>query len=149
MDTGAAVTAAQMVASVVSTVKAARDLAKDISNHELKEKIGDIYKGLNDLRQRILDLDEENRNLKAELAKRAETDGPVPPFGYYFDKRHPDSPLCPKCYQSSDSRLAFMGPQEPWGNGALRRKCQLCGHVIDEIKPKPYRNDPTPYNPWS
>jgi hypothetical protein len=125
MDAGAAVTAAQMVASVVSTVKAARDLARDISNHELKEKIGDIYDGLNDLRDRVLDLDEENRNLKAELAKKAEIDGPLPPFGYFFDRRHADAPLCPKCYQSSDSRLGFMGSQEPWGNGWSAR-LNLC-----------------------
>jgi len=71
MDFGTATTTAQLVASVVGTVKTARDLAKDIGNRELKETIGDAYDGLNDLRQRVLDLDEENRQLKADLAKKA------------------------------------------------------------------------------
>jgi hypothetical protein len=131
MDFGAATTTASLVANVVGTVRAARDLAKDIGNHELKEKIGDAYDGLNDLRQRVLDLDEENRQLKAELAKKAEIEGPVPPFGYFFDKRHPDHPMCPKCYQAKESRIAYMGPLHPW-NGGMRRVCQLCGHITTE-----------------
>lgn len=129
--TTAATTTAQLVANVVGTVKAARDLAKDLSNHELKDKIGDAYDGLLDLRQRLLDVDEENRQLKAELAKKAEIQGPVPPFGYFFDKQHPDTPICPKCYQAKESRIAFMGSLHSW-SGAMRRVCQLCGHICRE-----------------
>jgi len=124
-------TTAQLVATVVGTVKTARELAKDISNHELKEKIGEAYDGLLDLRQRLLDLDEENRHLKAELTKKAEIDGPNPPFGYFYDRRHPDDPLCPQCYQSKESRISFMGPIHSW-SGGLRRNCRNCGHAIFE-----------------
>lgn len=122
---------AQLVATVVSTVKTVRDLARDTSNHELKEKIGEVFEGLMDLRERLLNLDEENRQLKEELNKKADIEGPVPPFGYFFDKRHPDEPLCPKCYQGSDSRLSFMGPLHTWNHGE-RRICRLCGHMIYE-----------------
>lgn len=131
MNLGVAATTAQIVADVVGTVKAARDLAKATGNRELKEKIGEAYDGLLDLRQRLLDLDDENRQLRAELAKKVEIDGPRPPFGYFFDKSHPDSPLCPKCYQSKESRLSYMGPAVPWNRG-VRRDCRICGFTIFE-----------------
>lgn len=125
---------AQLVASVVNTAKAARDLARDTTNHELKEKIGEVYEGLMDLRERLLNVDEENRRLKVELTKRAEIDGPVPPFGYFFDKRHPEDPLCPRCYQATESRIAYMGPQYSL-NGSVRRDCRLCAFVVREQEP--------------
>jgi hypothetical protein len=141
---------AQLVASVVNTVRAARDLARDTTNHELKEKIGEVYDGLMDLRERLFNLDEENRQLKAELEKKAEIEGPVPPFGYFFDKRHPDAPLCPKCYQQSDSRVSFMGPLQPWNRGE-RRLCRNCGHGIYEKEMDLSPRSPQsrrPYNTW-
>jgi len=131
MDFGTATTTAQLVASVVGTVKTARDLAKDIGNRELKETIGDAYDGLNDLRQRVLDLDEENRQLKADLAKKAEIEGPLPPFGYFIYKHLPENPLCPKCYQAKESTISYMGPPQNWNRG-MRRQCRNCGHYIYE-----------------
>lgn len=149
MNMGGATTV-QLVANVVSTVKAARDLAKETGNHDLKERIGDAYDGLNDLRQRVLDLAEENRQLKAELAKRAGIDGPVPPFGYFFDKRHPDQPLCPKCYQSKDGQISFMGPLHSWSYGE-RRVCRMCSYIVWEREPNNHavitaRKPQTPYH---
>jgi len=131
MDASAAVTATQMVATVVNTVRAAKELAKDISNHELKDKIGEIYDSLNDLRQRVLDLDEENRALKGEVAKKLDIEGPTPPYGYFYRKDHPQDPLCPTCYQSKESRLGFMGPQRRSSAGVYR-SCHLCGKLIYE-----------------
>jgi len=131
MNIGVATTTAQIVANVVGTVKAARELAKDTGNHELKKKIGYAYEGLIDLRERLFALDEENQQLKSELAKKAEIDGPVPPYGYCFDKRNPDSPLCPKCFQAKESCVSFMGPAQEWNRG-VRRDCRICGLTIYE-----------------
>lgn len=136
MDMKDAVTATQMVGSVVSTVKSLRDWAKSSGNHELNQRAGDVFDSLNDLRQRVLDLDEENRNLKVELAKRADIDGPVPPHGYYFDKRYPEAPLCPKCYQSKENpRIGYMTTPSAGSFGTSRR-CQLCGFSLYEDRSK-------------
>lgn len=127
-------TTAQLVANVVSTIKAARDLAKNVGNGDLKDRIAEAYDGLLDLRQRLLDVDEENRRLKVELEKKFEIEGPIPPFGYFFDKRYPDQPLCPRCYQSKESCLAYLTPPEcPLGPGTTPdRRCRLCGQIFYE-----------------
>jgi hypothetical protein len=97
MEPSGIATTAQIVASVVSVLKDARELAKGSSNSELKQAIGDAYKGLLDLRERLLDLDTENRQLKAELEKKTEVEGPIPPFGYFYKRGDRDNPVCPKC----------------------------------------------------
>jgi uncharacterized protein YodC (DUF2158 family) len=70
----------------------------------------------------------------AEIAKESEIVGPMPPFGYVFNRHHPDDPLCPVCFQSSDSRLAFMGPLHSW-SGGMRRECPMCGFLMYEVQP--------------
>jgi hypothetical protein len=87
--------AAQLFANVLSSVKAARDIAKDTSDPLLKAQVGEAYEGLLDLKERLLVLDEENRQLRAELAKRSEIEGPIPPFGYFYKYGDRDHPLCP------------------------------------------------------
>jgi len=75
-------TVVQVVSSTIATLKNARDLAKDSKDNELKGVIGDAFDSLLDLKERILALDEENRELKAQLATKAFFTNPVSPFGY-------------------------------------------------------------------
>jgi hypothetical protein len=53
---------------------------------------------LRDLKERMLAPDEENRDLKTQLAKKALITGPVPPFGYLYEKTEEaqQHPLCPR-----------------------------------------------------
>ena len=127
------VSAAGLVNNAINVLKSARDLARDSSDSELKEKIGEVFDVLFDLRERVLTLDEENRILRAEVEAKAIYIGPVPPHGYYYaskDKAE-EHPLCPTCYQSSPQKIGFLENVEPW-NGGLRRVCKLCGHSIYE-----------------
>jgi hypothetical protein len=70
----------------------------------------------------MLALDEENRELKTQLAKKALITGPVPPFGYLYEKTDEaqQHPLCPRCYQK-DQHLYTLVPSD-WG-GATMRTC--------------------------
>jgi hypothetical protein len=60
----------QAIGTTLSMLKNARDLAKESKNHELKDVISDAFDSLLDLRERMLALDEENRELKLKLAKK-------------------------------------------------------------------------------
>jgi len=114
---------------------------------EILEAMGTIR----GLEQRLHDAAQKIRSLEAEIEKRSVVDGPLPPFGYFFDKQHPDSPLCPKCYQAKDSQLSFMGPAKSW-SGGIRRACRICGLLIYEEEmdsnAAPARQR-RPYSPFS
>jgi hypothetical protein len=124
-------TAGQLLGTAVSIIKNARDLAKDSSDHELKNVISDAYDAVLNLKEKLLDLDEENRQLKAQLAKRDSFTGPVPPFGYVYkaDDRSKDHPLCPKCFQENGHEsflTAHSNAYKSW------RRCPVCDVVIPE-----------------
>lgn len=101
MDFLAGDTVVQTISSTITALKNARDLAKDSKDRELKEAIGDAFDSLLNLKERILALDEENRELKAQLAMKASFTGPVFPSGYVYAKEDvsQNHPLCPHCYQ--------------------------------------------------
>ena len=136
MDTSGIATTTQIIAGVLSALKNARELATLTSNAELKDQLSEAQDGLLHLKERLLDLEDEKRQLKADLAKKAETEGPVPPFGYFYKNSDRDYPMCPKCYQSKESRVSYMGPLHPW-SGGMRRTCRSCGHHIYEKEMRP------------
>ena len=128
------VSTAGLINSAIGAIKSARELAKDTSDGELKEKIGAAYETLLDLREHALTLDEENRRLKAQLAEKAAYFGPIAPHGYYFaaeDQNAQQHPLCPSCFQSKPQQIGFMDEAKPW-NGGVRRSCKLCGKSVYE-----------------
>ena len=120
-----------VIGSVLSSLKNARDLVKDTSNSELRDEISDAYDGLLDLKGRLFEMDEENRQLRIELAKKGEVEGPLPPFGYLFKNGDREHPMCPKCFQSKERMESFLTPAQPW-NGGIRRECHNCHHMIYE-----------------
>ncbi len=126
-------TTASILSSALGSVKSARELAKNVSDHELKDQIGAAYETLLDLREHVLTLDEENRTLKAQLAERAKYVGPLPPNGYYYaesdtQQRHP---ICPRCFQGANHLTAYMGSiDHDFQSG--RRLCNVCNLAIYE-----------------
>ncbi len=122
----------QIVSGALGALKKAIDLAGLTNNAELRGQISEAYNSIRDLQRMLLDLDDENRRLKAELSKKAELEGPVPPFGYFFKNGDHEHPLCPKCMQGKESRESFLTPAQEW-NGGLRRVCRICGlHIYRE-----------------
>jgi hypothetical protein len=118
-------TATQLVGGLVASAKTARDLAKDSSNHDLKAAVSDLYDEVLNVKERVLDLDEENRRLKVELARTDEIIGPDEALGYFYFKDRMELPLCPKCYQSQPCNIVFLGPLHKHNGGKLR-KCSVC-----------------------
>jgi rubredoxin len=122
----AALTTVQIVSGLAASAKNAVDLAKSTSNNELKGAVSELYDSVLDVKARVLELDEEVRGLKAQLARREEIEGPDSKFGYFHFKSKPDEPLCPRCYQSVPSRIANMGPHQQLGRDVVR-VCPVCG----------------------
>jgi hypothetical protein len=146
----AVLTVAQLVTGLVSSAKTVRELATDTSNHELKAAISDLYDDVLRVKERVADLDEENRALRVALDEKGKYVGPVVPHGYYFQTGDNEHPLCPRCFQEKPQRIAFMTESENWNNG-VRRTCKLCGHHIYE-KPMVLNNigrSQTGGGPWS
>ena len=125
----------QLVSGLVASAKNAVDLAKLSSNRDLQAAVSELLIGVLDVKVRVIDLDEEVRSLKAQLAQRGEINGPDEANGYFFIKSKLDQPLCPKCYQSNPSNTVFLGPMHNF-NGGRRRVCAVCGYKRMEVPMK-------------
>jgi hypothetical protein len=112
-----AITISQLISAALSSTKSARELAKDSSDSDLKEQISQIYDSLLELKERVIEQAEENRLLKLELEKKRSIEGPIPPFGYYFQAGDREHPLCPKCFQERQPRQSFLSPATDWNGG--------------------------------
>lgn len=130
----AVLTTTQLVGGLVASAKNALDLAKASSDHELKASVSELYDSVIDVKGRVLDLDEENRRLKAELTRKDDIEGPIEPFGYFFTKQKPENPLCPKCLQSEPNKVVFLGSLRKHKGGQLRR-CPVCSYGNYEEPP--------------
>lgn len=111
-----------LVNNLVSSVKSAKELAKQSSDGGLKEQIADVFDIVLDIKERVLELNEENRALRTALAQKAALKR-NPEFGYYYMGDDP-SPICPKCYEDV-GKIVFLPPPQPWSD-AIRLDCRVC-----------------------
>lgn len=119
----------------LENVRSILDLAQKFGDVELKRRIVDLEDQVAELareRRRLEELTEEQQRL---LEIRAKTSFKSP----YWYMEGDDVPLCPKCYESSSSKLRIhlTHPAEPW-SGGTRRHCKNCGQFFyDEgVQPK-------------
>ncbi len=123
----------QLVSGLITSAKNAVDIAKLSSNRDLQAAVSELLVGVMDVKVRVLEFDEEVRNLKAQLAQREEIIGPDAEFGYFHFKSKPNEPLCPKCYQSVPSTIVNMGPRDQRAGGIMRF-CPVCNFTVTEEK---------------
>ena len=140
----AALTTVQIVSGLAASARNAYELAKGTSNSELKGAVSELYDAVIETKARVLDLDEENRSLKAQLAQREAIEGPDSKFGYFYFESKPNEPLCPKCYQSVPSKIVNMGPRDRRAGGIMRF-CPVCNFSVTEEKAQHRHVDYNPY----
>jgi hypothetical protein len=143
----AALTTVQIVSGLAASAKNAVDLAKSTSNNELKGAVSELYDSVLDVKARVLELDEEVRVLKAQLARKEEIVGPDGKFGYFYFKSKMDEPLCPKCYQSVPSKVVNMGPRDQRAGGIMRF-CPACNFNVTEERAE-HIDRQINFGPWS
>lgn len=110
--------------------------SEGIFDHALKASISELYDSLLDVKGRVLDLDEENRSLRAELVSKDSIVRPHEVYGYFYFKDKMEQPLCPKCFQSQPRNVVFLAPLVTAIEGETYRECAVC-HWTKWETPRP------------
>lgn len=122
MDPAATLSIAKTAGEITKNVY---ELAKGLKGREEKQRVDEILDRLRDLKQSASELEDENRELKEKLRFKSDDFEFKNPF--WYEKAHPDRPLCAKCFASNTS--APMG--EPYEAAIGRgRKCLVCGEFV-------------------
>lgn len=131
IDPHGAATVVSLINSALSSVRTAKDLTKQSKDSDLKEQISGIYDAILSMKERVLELDEENRNLRQQLEQRAAIKRSGE-FGYFYQDGDAD-PLCPKCWEGSN-KIAHLSAVRQRSSG-LKRDCLQCDTVYWEKDP--------------
>jgi hypothetical protein len=106
----------------LNTAREVAKLVQDYNNLPLKKMIVQ-------LEDEITALQSENREMKQQLAIRAEMT-PKGPHNYFYCGDV--GPYCPKCWQA-DGKAALLPALEDFAAG-LGRRCQVCKELYVEQK---------------
>jgi len=141
IDPHTASTALGIANSAIGSVKTALELAKKTKDLDLKHEISNVMDSVLELKAKVLELDEENRKLRQSLEQQTSVKRD-PQYGYWF-KEGEEDPLCPKCYQSTDSKLVYLDPLRKY-IGGMGRSCPVCAQIVYERGTNP-KNDAKAY----
>lgn len=101
------------------------DLGRSLKDREEKQRVDEILDSVRELKQAASQLEDENRGLRERLRFKSNDYEFRTPF--YYEKSHPEQPLCPKCF--SKGTPAPMG--EPGQDcSSTYRRCLVCGGCI-------------------
>lgn len=126
MEPISTITGAWSIAKAAGEIsKRLYDLGKGLKDREEKQKVDEILDSVRELKQSASELEDENRELREKLRFKRDDYGFRTPF--YYEKLHPDRPLCPKCFAKNTP--APMG--EPGQDCSPDyRRCLVCGESI-------------------
>jgi hypothetical protein len=108
------------------------ELEKSLKDREAKQQIDQILDELRALKQSASELEDENHELREKLRFKNDDYEFRTPF--WYDKSHPDQPLCPKCF--ANKIAAPMGEPGQGCNPDYRRclACENCIRVTHHIR---------------
>jgi hypothetical protein len=136
MDPAAAWTIAKTAGEIT---KKLFELGKSLKDREVKQQVDEILDKLRELKQSASELEDENRELREKLRFKSDDYEFRTPF--WYDKAHPDRPLCPKCF--AKNLAAPMSEPGQITNPDYRR-CLGCDEDI-RINPRSRYQMPTPH----
>lgn len=126
MEPVSTVTSAWTIAKTAGEIsKKLYELGKTIKDRELKQQVEEIQDRLRELKQHASELEDENRELREKLRFKGDDYEFRNPF--YYEKLHPDRPLCAKCFAKQIP--APMGEQGQ-GCDINYRRCLVCGDIV-------------------
>ena len=114
-----------LVKTIAEATKSLYDVAKHLKDHEIKGKLDVVLDKLRELKQEASNLEDENRNLREQL--RFESDQFEFKNPFWYDKAHPDQPLCAKCF--ANEKVGPMGESYKATSGKYRR-CLVCDNAV-------------------
>lgn len=118
--------------AIASAGKTLLEAAQGVSNLDTKRQLMDVYDALMNLKREASELEDENHALKEKLRFKSEEFEFKNPF--YYDRRDPDQPLCPKCF--SVQKIGPMGELQRYPNGAAYLRCLVCDNQVEVERPK-------------
>jgi hypothetical protein len=121
------VTTAWTIAKTAGEIsKKLYDFGKSLKDREAKQQVDEIVDKLRELKQSASELEDENRDLREKLRFKSDDYDFRAPF--WYEKAHPEQPLCPKCFASM-----IAAPMGGPGQGCSKdyRLCLVCNHSIE------------------
>jgi regulator of replication initiation timing len=120
---GLASTAAALVNNTIGLLKEAREAAKHSDDHDLKDKLSEVYDSFLELKEAVGNLREENQELRKRLETRASLNWNAKQK-LYFAEGDPD-PFCPVCLDVKGTQIRLH--PEYFNSGVLyRHECKVC-----------------------
>lgn len=129
------------IGTVLSSVKAATDLAKLIKNSEISlteaetklqiaeliSALADVKIELSEIQQVLINKDEEIKSLKGQLENKQSLNYD----GVLYFAEGDDVPFCPVCFEKDNSRYHLSFFRDDYGNEY--HKCRVCeNHFFDQ-----------------
>jgi hypothetical protein len=101
------------------------EFGKSLKDREAKQQIDEILDKLRELKHSASELEDENRDLREKLRFKSDDYEFRSPF--WYDKAHPNQPLCPKCFAKK-----IPAPMGEPGEGCSPgyRCCLVCENYI-------------------
>jgi hypothetical protein len=120
---GLASTAVSLVNGTIGLLKEARESAKRSDDHDLKDKLSEVFDSVLELKEVIGNLREENAGLRKRLDTRANLNWNSK-LRLYFAEGDPD-PFCPSCLDLNGRQIRLF--PHFWKSGLLSRyECKIC-----------------------
>jgi transcription elongation factor Elf1 len=141
---GLASTAVSLVNGTLCLLKEARDSAKRSDDHDLKDKLSEVYDAVLELKECLGSLKDENADLLKRLHTRASLRWDTR-LKLYFAENDPD-PFCPTCMDQNGSQIR-LHPDSIDGQ-LWRYECKSCKNYFT-VNPRPRRAETVDrYNPF-
>ena len=120
---GLASTAVSLVNGTIGLLKEARESAKRSDDHDLKDKLSEVFDSVLELKEVIGNLRDENNELRSRLEARAKLKWD-PNEKLYFAEGDSD-PFCPSCMDLKGQQIRL---HEPYLGKNVHRKyeCNVC-----------------------
>jgi hypothetical protein len=129
MDPVTTVTGAWSIAKVAGDIgKKLYDLGKSLKDREARQRVEEILDEVRELKQSTSELEDENRSLREALRFKKDDFEFKSPF--WYEKTHPERPLCPKCF--AKQKLGPMGERD-WSDAFQKhyRACLACDNSLE------------------
>ena len=121
---GLASTAVGLVNGALGIVKAAREAAKGSDDHDLKDKLSEVYDAVLELKEVVANLRDENTELHKRLETRANLKWDTRRKLYFADD-DPD-PFCPSCLDTNGRQIRLQPVYSEFSAGVFRYDCKTC-----------------------
>ncbi len=129
---GLAATAVNLVNGTIGLLKEARASAKRSDDHDLKDKLSDIFDSVLELKEAVGNLREENAGLRRLLDARAALKWDSKQK-LYFAEGDPD-PFCPACFDESGKQTRV---HPVYSDGRVwRYECKVCKNAYESRPPE-------------